>query len=315
MDFRSMTVSRKAPAAGSRHLPAARALPLTSYGAEPGELVPNGNERVWRCVGSAIVDEAFAAPRVRTAPSYPAINIWTNENEIAGNGIDDDGNGYIDDVMGWDFVDQDNDPTDVNSHGTHVAGTIAAENDDMGITGVAYDAQIMPVKVLGDDGFGFGRGIADGIRYAADNGADIINLSLGSDIPSAAIEAAIQYATNQGAVVVMAAGNEGADRPGYPASFATTYGLSVGAVDRSSDIAPFSNRAGQNSRLHHVVAPGVAIESTIPGDRYDTFSGTSMATPHVAGVVALLLSANPDLTPNQVRQIIIESTTNLDPAL
>ena len=238
-------------------------------------------------------------------------NIWLNEDEIPDNGIDDDGNGYIDDVLGWDFVEQDNTPMDRNGHGTHVAGTIAAERNDEGITGVAYGAKIMPIKVLGENGFGLGASIADGIRYAVDNGADVINLSLGGDRPNGIIQAAIRYATDQGAIVVMAAGNEGAERPGYPAGFATDYGFSVGAVDRFGNSAPFSNRAGQDSSIHHVMAPGVAIESTIPGDRYDSFSGTSMATPHVAGVIALMLSANPDLTPEQVRQIIIDTTTDL----
>lgn len=238
-------------------------------------------------------------------------NIWINEDETLGNGIDDDGNGYIDDGMGWDFVEQDNTPMDRNGHGTHVAGTIAAERNDAGITGVAYGARIMPIKVLAEDGFGLGSDVADGIRYAVDNGADVINLSLGGDRPTDIIQAAIRYATEQGAIVVMAAGNEGAERPGYPAGFATDYGFSVGAVDRFGSIAPFSNRAGQDSSIHHVMAPGVAIESTLPGDRYDSFSGTSMATPHVAGVIALMLSANPDLTPEQVRQIIIGTTTDL----
>jgi len=238
-------------------------------------------------------------------------NIWRNPGEIAGNGIDDDGNGYIDDVHGWDFINNDNDPLDRNGHGTHVAGTIAAENNGFGITGVAYHARIMPVQVLGDNGGGSSRAVANGIRYAANNGAHVINLSLGSNLPSPDIYSAIQYATSRGVVVVMAAGNDGDPRPDYPAFYATEFGLSVGAVDMNRNIASFSNRAGTDGAMCHVVAPGVSIVSTVPNNRYASYSGTSMATPHVAGVVALMLSANPNLTPAQVRDMITSSAVQL----
>nr|MDJ0728091.1 S8 family peptidase [Prochloraceae cyanobacterium] len=236
-----------------------------------------------------------------------ANNIWTNTGEIAGDGIDNDLNGYVDDVIGWDFAYNDNNPNDIQSHGTHVAGTIAGLNNGIGITGVAYNAQIMPVKVLGDTGSGSFQNIADGIRYAADNGADVINLSLGGP-SSLLIRNAIEYAQNQGSVVVMAAGNSGLSEPGYPARYATDFGISVGAVDINGQIASFSNRAGLDPSLNHVVAPGVSIYSTMPSGGYAYKSGTSMATPHVAGVVALMLGANPNLTPLQVRQILIDST-------
>jgi len=242
-------------------------------------------------------------------------NIWRNPGEIAGNGIDDDGNGYIDDVHGWDFIYNDNDPLDRRGHGTHVAGTIAAENNGFGITGVAYNARIMPVQVLGDNGRGSDSALANGIRYAANNGAQVINLSLASDLPLPEIYSAIQYATSRGAVVVMAAYNDGDPRPDYPAFYATDFGLSVGAVDSNRRIASFSNRAGTDSNMRHVVAPGVSIFSTVPNNinnnGYHSFNGTSMATPHVAGVVALMLSANPNLTPAQVRDIIAGSATRL----
>ena len=238
-----------------------------------------------------------------------ANNIWTNTGEIAGDGIDNDLNGYVDDVIGWDFAYNDNNPNDIQSHGTHVAGTIAGLNNGIGITGVAYNAQIMPVKVLGDTGSGSFQNIADGIRYAADNGADVINLSLGGP-SSLLIRNAIEYAQNQGAVVVMAAGNSGLSEPGYPARYATDFGISVGAVDINGQIASFSNRAGLDPSLNHVVAPGVSIYSTIPGGGYSYKNGTSMATPHVAGVVALMLSANPNLTPSQVIQMITNSTNS-----
>ncbi|HIK42052.1 MAG TPA: S8 family serine peptidase [Thermoleptolyngbya sp. M55_K2018_002] len=241
-------------------------------------------------------------------------NIWRNTREIAGNGIDDDGNGFVDDVRGWNFANGNNNPMDVNGHGTHVAGTIAAENNGTGITGVAYNAQIMPVKVLGDDGSGTNLSVARGIRYAADNGANVINLSLGGGY-SSDIESAIAHAVSRGAIVVMAAGNEGAARPSNPASLAIQYGVSVGAIDSSGNLASFSNRAGTDSRMQHVVAPGVNILSTRPGGRYQSLNGTSMATPHVAGVVALMRQANPNLTDAQVRQILTSSAIRASSSL
>ena len=238
--------------------------------------------------------------------------IWTNPNEIPGNGIDDDNNGYIDDAQGWNFVDNTNSTIDVNGHGTHVAGTIAGENNGFGVTGIAYDAKIMSIKVLNEQGSGSSNTVADGIYYAVNNGADIINLSLGSNFPNSTLETAIQYASSQGAVVVMAAGNNSYPFPGYPARYANNWGLAVGAVDRNSQMANFSNKAGLNS-FPYVTAPGVGIYSSLPGNEYGTYSGTSMAAPHVAGVVALMLSANPNLTNGEIRQIIIETAGNSTP--
>jgi len=237
-------------------------------------------------------------------------NIWVNTREVAGNGLDDDGNGYIDDVRGWDFIGNDNDPRDGNGHGTHVAGTIAGENNGTGVTGVAYNARIMAVKVLSDSGSGSNISVANGIRYAANNGAQVINLSLGGGY-SSDIYSAIQYATGRGSIVVMASGNEGAAQPGYPAFHATEYGLSIGAVDSNSRIASFSNRAGTNSAMRHVMAPGVNVYSTVPNNGYASYNGTSMATPHAAGVVALMLSANGSLSPAQVRDMVTGTATYL----
>ncbi|GAX36459.1 S8 family peptidase [Nodularia sp. NIES-3585] len=240
-------------------------------------------------------------------------NIWTNPGEIPGNGIDDDGNGYIDDAQGWSFADNSNNVIDVNGHGTHVAGTIAGANNGFGVTGIAYDAQIMPIKVLNDQGAGNTNSIADGIYYAVNNGANVINLSLGGNFPNTTLEAAIEYASSRGAVVVMAAGNNGYPFSSYPARYANDWGLAVGAVDSNNQMANFSNRAGLNS-FPYVTAPGVGVYSSVPGNQYATYSGTSMATPHVAGVVALMLSANPYLTDAQIRQILIETSGNSTPA-
>ena len=236
-------------------------------------------------------------------------NIWTNNREIAGNGKDDDGNGFIDDVYGWNFNDDDNDTLDRNGHGTHVAGTIAGANNDYGVTGIAYDAQIMPVKVLDDNGSGSYNSLVDGIYYAVDNGADVINLSLGGTDSSRDIESAIEYAHENGVTVVMAAGNSSDETPLYPAKYADKYGIAVGAVDKNNEFADFSNRAGDNE-LAYVTAPGVNVYSTVPDNQYESYSGTSMAAPHVSGMVALMLSANPNLTPDQIREIITQSTTS-----
>jgi len=202
---------------------------------------------------------------------------------------------------------------DVNGHGTHVAGTIAGGNNGFGVTGIAYDAKIMPVKVLNNEGSGSSDSVVDGIYYAVNNGANVINLSLGGNFPNSALEAAIQYASSKGTVVVMAAGNNGYPFTNYPARYADNWGLAVGAVDRDNKMANFSNQAGMNA-FPYVTAPGVGIYSSVPGNQYATYSGTSMATPHVAGVVALMLSANPSLTDAQIRQIIIETSGNSTPA-
>jgi subtilisin len=253
-----------------------------------------------------------------------ADNIWVNADEIPDNGIDDDNNGFIDDTTGWDFAYESNTPTDWYGHGTHVAGIIAGINDAVGVTGVAYNASIMPVTVIGDywsqDGYEFLADLTDGIYYAVDNGADVINLSLGYDpawfggLESPAIAAvadAMAYAQAEGTVVVMAAGNEYSASPGYPAAYACDWGISVGACDSEADLANFSNNAGF-TQLDYVVAPGVEIYSTIPweGD-YAYFSGTSMASPYVAGVVALIMAANPDLSAEEI-EALLTTTANLD---
>jgi subtilisin family serine protease len=252
-------------------------------------------------------------------------NIWHNSREIPANGIDDDGNGYIDDFNGWNFgTGQNNNnvmpgtTTWAQGHGTHVAGTIAASKNSFGVTGVAYNARIMPIRLSDVNEFGeFSNpgNLASAIRYAVDNGARVINLSLGW-IESTELQDAFAYAAARNVITVSAAGNAQGNsapspNPSFPARFATEYGIAVGAVDRAQMIAPFSYRPGTNSSMQYVVAPGVRINSTLPGIRYGEMDGTSMAAPHVAGVVALMLNANPNLTTNQVRQILTSSATSL----
>ncbi|GFE69322.1 S8 family serine peptidase [Chroococcus sp. FPU101] len=237
-------------------------------------------------------------------------NIWSNQNEIANNGVDDDGNGYVDDVYGWNFIQNNNKTLDIRGHGTHIAGTIAGVRNNIGVTGVAYNSKIMPVKVLDDRGVGNWSSVANGIRYAVNNGAKVINVSLGGFFGTNELQNAIKYASNEGAVVVMAAGNSGGTTPQYPAAYALNWGLAVGSVDKSRRIASWSNKAGNNANMAYLTAPGTGIYATFPNNRYSSQSGTSMAASQVSGVVALLLSANNSLTDSQIRQVLTSTSGN-----
>ena len=212
-------------------------------------------------------------------------------------------------VPGYDFVDNDAIAEDGNGHGTHVAGTIAGAFDGNGITGVAYDANIMPIRVLDDDGSGYLSDITAGIRFAADNNADVINLSLGGGGFNSSMYEAIQYASKSGSVVVMASGNEYANTPAYPAYYSIDYGIAVGAVDINYNVANFSNNAG-DIVLDYVTAPGVDIYSSIIGGGYGIYSGTSMAAPHISGIAGLLRSYDNNLTSDEIESLISSSGEN-----
>ena len=243
--------------------------------------------------------------------NHPDLNsqIYINTGEIGGNGIDDDHNGYVDDTSGWDFYSNDNYADDGNGHGTHVAGIVAAAANGFGATGVAPGAKIMPIRVLGSDGSGSTNSVAAGIRYAVDNGADIINLSLGGPL-SSVIQTAIQYAQQRNVLVVSAAGNESASLPTYPARLSASLSnvISVGAYSSAGAIASFSNDVGTSAAVQ-VDAPGVSIYSTYLNGQYARLSGTSMAAPQVAGLAALALSANSSLTAAQLRTLIVAGTS------
>jgi len=204
---------------------------------------------------------------------------------------------------GKDFVDNDDDPYPVRAeelHGTHVAGTIAGVMDNgVGVVGVAQNL-ILSCRALNDDGSGTSTAVAQCIRWCADTGAKVINMSLGSPAPSSEIESAVNYAVDTARVVaIAAAGNDGASSLNYPAAYPAV--ISVGAIDTSGRKAYFSN---YGSNLD-VVAPGVYILSTVPyTNRYMFLMGTSMATPHVSGLAGLILSKNPNLSPSEVRAII-----------
>jgi subtilisin family serine protease len=200
-----------------------------------------------------------------------AENIWMNTNEVAGNGIDDDGNGYEDDIYGWDFIDNDGYPEDYEGHGTHVAGTIAAVgNNGIGMAGVMWSAKIMPIRFLGISGWGDTAKAAEAIRYAADNGARIINASWGGGGYSQTLYEAIDYARSKDVLFIAAAGNEGKNSdsyPFYPASYDLTNIISVAATDDDDNLAYFSNYGANSVDL---AAPGVNIYSSIPVLAYGT---------------------------------------------
>lgn len=231
-------------------------------------------------------------------------NIWTNPGEVAGDGIDNDGNGFVDDIHGWDFAYRDNNPMDYNGHGTHVAGTIAAERNGIGTTGIAYDATILPVKVLNNSGSGSFTAIARGIRYAVDAGADVINLSLGGGLTRTVMNA-IEHAWENDVLVVAASGNDSASRPGAPAILSSILPntLSVGSHDQRDNRSSFSNQVG-DSRSVQIDAPGSRVASTHLNDGYRYLNGTSMATPHVAGVAALAVSANDEISAVELRELL-----------
>ena len=240
-------------------------------------------------------------------------NIWINSDEIYGNGLDDDKNSYVDDVIGWDFVDGDNLPYDTDGHGTHVAGLIAAENNSFGTTGVAYNAKIMPVRISSglQTTANLDTLLANGINYAVANGANVLNMSVGN-VPGDPLMPktmeALANAKRSGVVAVMASGNErisyAATRPDEPASYAAiNLGIAVGAVNAQDILYNPANLAGV-APIDYVVAPGDGIYSTTPGNTYEQLSGTSMSTPFVSGVAALLLGANPSLSPSEVEMAI-----------
>ena len=239
-----------------------------------------------------------------------AHSIWVNEGEIPGNDIDDDNNGFIDDVHGWDFVEFDNEVSDHSGHGTAVSGAVVGARNSFGSTGVAYGASVMVIRTLDANGVGTQLDIAAGIRYAIANGADIINLSLGGT-DSKRISTAIQYARTEDVLVVAAAGNASGDEPDYPARYSGEFDnvISVGAYDRNFELTDFSNIVGDTNAIQ-IDGPGQSIYSTVPDDGYQRVSGTSFAAPYVSGVAALALSANPDLTASELRNLLIEGASH-----
>ncbi len=234
-------------------------------------------------------------------------NMWKNPGEIPDNGIDDDGNGYIDDVYGWDFANDDNDPFDGHSHGTHVAGTVGASgNNGIGVAGVSWNTQLMALKFLSDFGSGNTSDAIEAVEYAVNNGAHLTNNSWGGGSFSQALKDAITEAHQANQLFVAAAGNSRSNndtRPMYPASYDVDNIISVAATDHNDELASFSSYGLQTVDLG---APGVSVLSSVPNNGYSSFNGTSMASPHVAGAIALTWSQAPFLSGMQMKAIVME---------
>jgi subtilisin family serine protease len=253
--------------------------------------------------------------------SHPDLsgNIWINPGEncpgCRNDGIDNDGNGYVDDWRGWNFVANTNNPADDNGHGTHVAGIAAASgNNGTGVAGVDWGARIMPLKFLDANGQGTTANAISALLYATRMGARITNNSYGGDTYSQAMADAIAYADGRGDLLVTAAGNSGADldtAPSYPASYTLPNVLTVAATDNRDALASFSNVGAASVDL---AAPGVDVYSTWPGGGYRYESGTSMAAPFVSGAAALVESADPNATGVGVRALL-DGSADADPAL
>jgi large repetitive protein len=250
----------------------------------------------------AVVDTGLAGNQPDLTP-----NFWSNPGEIPGNGIDDDGDGHVDDIRGWDFIDSDSNPDAVgNWHGTAVAGTAAAVADNtIGISGVAPQAEVMSVRALDDAMQGNISTLADGIVYAADEGADVINLSLltsGTDLPQA-LSDAVGVARAHGAVVVAAAGNYARSNdsvPIYPCNLPQPNLICVASIDQDGSLSSFSDYGAASV---DVGAPGGNILSMLLSG-YAFKNGTSLAAPHVAGIAALIRAMRPGLSADQVVQVI-----------
>jgi subtilisin family serine protease len=268
--------------------------------------------------GSASVTVAVIDTGVLYTHPDLTTNIWSNPGEVPGDGLDNDGNGHVDDVRGWDFVENDATPLDPHGHGTHVAGTVGAQgNNGIGVTGVNWDVSVMPLRAGAANGLFTEAAISDAIDYACATGADVVNGSFGGYGYSPTILSAINACP--GMLFVFAAGNGDTDQvgdnidaspPTYPCAYASANIVCVAASTEVGGIASFSNYGPVSV---DVAAPGTAILSTINTGDYDAYAGTSMASPHVAGVAALLLARDPGATPAQIKYSLMR-TVDLLPA-
>ncbi len=237
--------------------------------------------------------------------------IWINSAELL-DGIDNDNNGYVDDIYGWNFIYDDNNPSDDNGHGTHCAGIcMATGNNEVGIAGVNWKSKLMVLKVLAESNYGEISDIVKAIYYAVDNGADVISLSLGTSSDNIFLKESIEYANNHGVIVVAAMGNGNTEDISYPAGYDNV--VAVGATNWQ-DFRWYFPRYGSNYGNHiTVVAPGANIKSL--DNRTDNQivekTGTSMATPYVAGLVSLMKSLKPNLRIDQVFDVLRKSSVDM----
>jgi hypothetical protein len=237
-------------------------------------------------------------------------NMWVNPGEVPGDGVDNDGNGVVDDVHGYNAFADNGDPLDGQGHGTHCAGTIAAAgNDGQGVVGVNQHANLMAVKIFNDEGSTDAAAIIRGVQYATRMGARITSNSWGGPVPNAGIRQAF---ADSSALHLVAAGNSGTNNdwfPSFPANYNLDNIVAVAATDHHDGLAEFSQFGARNVDLG---APGVDILSTVPGGKYDVYSGTSMATPHVAGAATLIASHYPEISNEELRRRLLEGADKVD---